>query len=62
MLTMMRVMGANKMDMMLLQVNRMGGKFPAAQEHSWGKKDITVWCSNDYLGMSAHPRVKKAVQ
>ena len=50
------------MDMMLLQVNRMGGKFPAAQEHSWGKKDITVWCSNDYLGMSAHPRVKKAVQ
>jgi len=43
------------------KVNRMGGKFPAAQEHSWGKKDITVWCSNDYLGMSAHPRVKKAV-
>ena len=25
------------------------------------KKDITVWCSNDYLGMSYHPEVQKAV-
>ena len=24
-------------------------------------KDLTVWCSNDYLGMSAHPAVKAAV-
>ena len=24
-------------------------------------QDITVWCSNDYLGMSAHPAVTDAV-
>ena len=24
-------------------------------------QDITVWCSNDYLGMSAHPQVVRAV-
>ena len=24
-------------------------------------QDITVWCSNDYLGMSAHPVVTEAV-
>ena len=32
------------------------------REFSWGAKDITVWCSNDYLGMSAHPAVKEAVK
>jgi 5-aminolevulinate synthase len=43
------------------KVNRKAGQFPSAQEYSWGKKDITVWCSNDYLGMSAHPAVTEAV-
>lgn len=37
------------------------GQFPTAMEYSWGEKPITVWCSNDYLGMSCHPEVKKAV-
>ena len=43
------------------KVNREAKTFPAAQEFSWGRKDITVWCSNDYLGMSAHPRVTASV-
>ena len=43
------------------KVNRDAGGFPHAQEFSWGEKQINVWCSNDYLGMSAHPIVKAAV-
>ncbi|XP_019866110.1 5-aminolevulinate synthase, erythroid-specific, mitochondrial [Aethina tumida] len=33
------------------------GKFPRAIEHTYGPNMITVWCSNDYLGMSCHPSV-----
>jgi len=43
------------------KVNRNAQTFPAAKEHTRDQKDITVWCSNDYLGMSAHPAVKLAV-
>lgn len=45
------------------KVNRLAGEgqFPSAKEYSWGERPITVWCSNDYLGMSSHPEVKKAV-
>jgi len=44
------------------KVNRSAATFPHASEYSWGeRKGITVWCSNDYLGMSAHPSVKLAV-
>ncbi|KAJ8949126.1 hypothetical protein NQ318_012874 [Aromia moschata] len=46
------------------KVNRLAGpgEFPHAMEYSWGEKPITVWCSNDYLGMSCHPEVKGAVR
>lgn len=46
------------------KVNRLAGpgQFPKALEYSWGEKPITVWCSNDYLGMSCHPEVKAAVR
>ncbi len=44
------------------KVNRNAENFPAANEFSWGQRPITVWCSNDYLGMSAHPSVKDAVK
>ncbi|XP_026466616.1 5-aminolevulinate synthase, nonspecific, mitochondrial-like [Ctenocephalides felis] len=46
------------------KVNRLAGvgQFPSAFEYSWGEKPITVWCSNDYLGMSCHPEVKDAVR
>lgn len=43
------------------KVNRNATNFPAAVECSWGAKPITVWCANDYLGMSCHPTVKNAV-
>ncbi|XP_023293803.2 5-aminolevulinate synthase, erythroid-specific, mitochondrial [Lucilia cuprina] len=46
------------------KVNRLAGSglFPHAMEYSTREeRPITVWCSNDYLGMSAHPRVKQAV-
>lgn len=46
------------------KVNRLAGpgQFPHALEYSWGERPITVWCSNDYLGMSCHPSVKDAVR
>ena len=44
------------------KVNRSAENFPTAREYSWGEKSINVWCSNDYLGMSAHPKVKAAVR
>jgi 5-aminolevulinate synthase len=44
------------------KVSRVATRFPAAIEHSAEiPKDITVWCSNDYLGMSWHPKVQQAV-
>ncbi|KAK2578177.1 hypothetical protein KPH14_001369 [Odynerus spinipes] len=44
------------------KVNRLAEQFPAAMEYSWGEKPITVWCSNDYLGMSRHPEVTNSVR
>ncbi|XP_055374180.1 5-aminolevulinate synthase, erythroid-specific, mitochondrial isoform X2 [Condylostylus longicornis] len=46
------------------KVNRLAGEgsFPKALEYTSGEKPITVWCSNDYLGMSCHPKVKAAVR
>ncbi len=39
---------------------REAGKFPLAYDHKLGK-EITVWCSNDYLGMGQHKEVLKAL-
>ena len=32
------------------KVARMADQFPMAHEYSGKKKEVTVWCSNDYLG------------
>ena len=35
---------------MFKKVIRLADQFPKAKEYSYGEKDVTVWCSNDYLG------------
>ncbi len=45
-------------------LERIAGKFPRAiyRDQSDNEREITIWCSNDYLGMGQHEKVIRAMQ
>ena len=43
-------------------IERMRGQVPRAKMHTdKGIREVTVWCSNDYLGMGQHPDILAAM-